>query len=54
MARNNYKSEKRRKELKRQKKNDEKRLRKLEKKEPLDGEDAVSEGDETEPQTDPA
>ena len=32
MARNNYKSEKRRKELKRKEKNDKKQLRRLEKK----------------------
>ena len=36
MARNNFKSEKRRKELQRQKKNEEKRLRRLQKKEGAD------------------
>ena len=49
MARNNYKSEKRRKELKRKKKNEEKQLRRLEKKnEGEPGQNDIEQADENE------
>ncbi len=48
MARTNFKYEKRQKELAKQKKAEEKRLRRLEKRNPTDGEDVVEslDGDE--------